>query len=474
MSSSQNFSDLPQDISLDDVKIFFETSLDLVLLIDREGSIRYLNPAWEKHLGWTRDELLSMNLLELIHPEDRERSMSAFHTVLSGHDVSHFENRYLSKDGSYHTLMWTVPAVQAGARFSYASARDRTERKLTEEKLRDNEERYRIVVENSGQLIYDYNVLTGDIIWAGAMADITGYPPDEFSAMDISKWEEHLHPEDRDSALSLLHDAMVGHCKYQVRYRFRHRDGHYVYIADTGLFLYYNNGQAYRMLGTMSDITPMVTYEQASRESEAQLRASLRDKELLLREIHHRVKNNLQIISSLLSLQALQVDERIREFFQESRDRVRSMALIHEQLYAADDFASVRMAGYMRQLVTNLVRSYGTTAIELSLDIDPDIAIEIDEAIPCGLIVNELVSNALKYAFVNRDSGTVTISFSANERQRKLVVADDGCGLPESVTPSSVRSLGLQLVDTLVQQIGAQMSIDRHNGTVFTIVCPVR
>ncbi len=464
---------MSHQLSFEEVTTFFELSLDLIILSDRQGSIRYINPAWEKSLGWTRAEILEQPFIELIHPDDRERSRRVFEMSFQGQEHAYFENRYRGKDGIYRTLLWTVPAVPPHSQLSYASARDRTERRRTDDLLRESEERYRIVVENSGQLIYDYDVATGRIIWMGAIEQITGYSPQEFGQMNIDQWADHLHPDDREQAVRLLDEAMHSRTQYLVRYRFRHKLGHYLHISDTGLFISSGENQAHRMLGTMSDVTPVVTYEQSLRESEAQLRSSLRDKEVLLREIHHRVKNNLQIISSLLNLQASQLDEQTRELFRESRERIRSMALIHEQLYSSDNFASIRVAEYMRQLTTNLSRSYGRDTTAVAVDIAPDITIDIDLAIPCGLIVNELVSNAMKYAFVDRTSGLISVGFTSDPTGCTLSVADNGCGLPESITPATVRTLGLQLVDTLVNQIGGTMSIDRTHGTAFTIVRPL-
>ncbi len=206
-------------------------------------------------------------------------------------------------------------------------------------------------------------------------------------------------------------------------------------------------------------------------KAEEEIRASLQEKEVLLKEVHHRVKNNLQIISSLLNLQASrQNDENLNSMFDESQARIRSMALIHEQLYQSDDLATVDFKDYLTTLVASLFRTFGRHAgrVRSELAIEP-ISLGLDTAIPLGLIVNELISNALKYAFPEGAAGTISLKVKHDSSgQIRLSISDDGVGLPDSVDESS--SLGLRLVGTLCQQLGTQLEISRHHTTCFTVV----
>ena len=206
---------------------------------------------------------------------------------------------------------------------------------------------------------------------------------------------------------------------------------------------------------------------------EEQMRASLREKEVLLREIHHRVKNNLQVINSLLRLQSRQIEDRRHvEAFRDCQNRIRSMALIHEALYQSEDLANIRFRDYIKSLTTHLFRSYGVSAGKIRLKIEADsLLLGIDLAIPCGLVINELVSNALKHAFPDRREGEIKISLrSFDENQIRLVVSDDGIGVPEDVTTRQAGSLGLHLVTILVEdQLHGEMELDRANGTEFRI-----
>jgi two-component sensor histidine kinase len=199
---------------------------------------------------------------------------------------------------------------------------------------------------------------------------------------------------------------------------------------------------------------------------------SLRDKEVLLKEIHHRVKNNLQIISSLLKLQkrGIQSDE-ARKTLEECYDRVRSIALVHEKLYQSHEVASINFTEYLETLISGLFRSYGIDPKQISLEIQAqDVVLSLDAAIPCGLIVNELASNALKHAFPNQRPGKLLISFLRNpSNELELRVADNGVGIPADFDISRSNSLGLELVHTLAAQLGGTVAIDGKSGTEFKI-----
>ena len=224
-------------------------------------------------------------------------------------------------------------------------------------------------------------------------------------------------------------------------------------------------GRVVRITGVTQDVTDRKRGEEA-------LRASLREKEALLKEVHHRVKNNLQLVSSLLSLQAARVeDPAARDLIAVSRNRVRSMAILHESLYRAGSFAGVPMAAQVSNLCNHLFRFYGVDGERVKLQTRiADVVMDLDRAVPCVLIINELVSNALKYAFPNGRPGLVSVELHGLPRGRyTLVVADDGIGLPRYLDPRQTDTLGLQLVGDLAQQLRGIVALDRDHGTTFTI-----
>ncbi|WP_243367802.1 sensor histidine kinase [Fundidesulfovibrio soli] len=203
--------------------------------------------------------------------------------------------------------------------------------------------------------------------------------------------------------------------------------------------------------------------------------ASLRDKELLLREIHHRVKNNLQIVSSLLSLQAMNLEnEAALQVLAESRCRVASMALIHEQLYRSHTFSNIRVEGYLKDLLPRLVSSFsGNRDIKVAISA-ADIDLNIDQAIPFGLLVNELATNALKHAFNGRDEGMVRVDASLRDRNLVLVFEDDGIGLPGDFDLLEAGSLGLQIVKLLAGQLNGDLGVEPGPGTRFVLNFPLQ
>jgi two-component sensor histidine kinase len=223
-------------------------------------------------------------------------------------------------------------------------------------------------------------------------------------------------------------------------------------------------------------------YEQAQQEiierrrAEKQIEASLKEKEVLLQEIHHRVKNNLQVISSLLNLQSGYVeDQQTLEIFQDSQNRVRSMALIHEKLYQTENLARIEFAEYIGELTSYLFRSHpiGSQGINLNIETD-NVFLDIDTAVPCGIILNELVSNSLKHAFPGNRTGQIRVELRTDEKdQLILIVADNGVGLPETLDLGNTPSLGLQLVNSLASQIDGTIELGRHNGTEFKITFAV-
>jgi two-component sensor histidine kinase len=210
-----------------------------------------------------------------------------------------------------------------------------------------------------------------------------------------------------------------------------------------------------------------ITSGNAARE---RLEASLSEKEALLKEVHHRVKNNLQLISSLLNLQASRITDPVTSaLFADSRNRVRSMALVHENLYRAGNFAEIEMQAHVLSLCTHLRRAYGRAGVEITAASD-DVTLDMDRAVSCGLIINELVSNAFKHAFPGDRSGSIEVRFNrSDDGTCILIVGDNGVGMPEQFDFIETRSLGLQLVRDLVEQLHGNFSIDRNGGTICTL-----
>lgn len=223
------------------------------------------------------------------------------------------------------------------------------------------------------------------------------------------------------------------------------------------------------------------------KQIENKLKISLEEKEILLREIHHRVKNNLQIISSLLNLQSIYiVNEEMLEIYKESQNRVKSMAMIHEKLYQSDDLAKIDFGDYVKSLILNLFSSYGVDESLIQLEINiKDILLDINTAVPCGLIINELVTNSIKHGFphiygpkqqlkellaISDEKNMINVNITKNNELFTMVIYDNGIGFPENLDFKNTDSLGMQLVISLIDQLRGTVELERKNGTYFEII----
>jgi two-component sensor histidine kinase len=208
------------------------------------------------------------------------------------------------------------------------------------------------------------------------------------------------------------------------------------------------------------------------REAEEGLKKSLAEKEILLKEVHHRVKNNMQIISSILKMQQRQVDDpKLKEVLVESQNRIRSMALVHENLYRTENLAKILFSNYVKSVAANLSHTFSDSQdnIQLQYDVE-DVYMPLDTGIPCGLIINELLSNSFKYAFPKKNNGIIRIQFKNIDRNNyELIVSDNGIGINGNFDIEKTKSLGMRIVGKLVQQIEGTLDYDFSNGTKFTI-----
>ena len=243
-------------------------------------------------------------------------------------------------------------------------------------------------------------------------------------------------------------------------------DRNFLYVEELSLFKEVASDIAFALYN--------IEMEKRRKKAEEQIRASLKEKEVLLQEVHHRVKNNMQIISSLFNLQSGHIkDKQAFEIFKSSQNRVRSMALIHERLYQSKDFTKVDFAEYAQNLTGHLFSSHGISpgAVKLNLNIK-DVFLDLNTAIPCGLIINELVSNSLKHAFPEEKNGEIKISMHPlNKEEIEVIVSDNGVGLPKEVDFRNTESLGLHLVNLLAEdQLHGDIKLDRAKGTSFHII----
>lgn len=334
--------------------------------------------------------------------------------------------------------------------------------------LAQNEERFRELAEHIHQIFWIASADGKEILYISPgferIFDITC----EYLYQHPKSWLDCVHPDDREYVKSaLVKQIQQPDSKYDIEYRIQRRDGLIRWIHAQAFLVRNQEGVIYRFAGIAEDITNRKLAEQ-------QIQASLQEKEILLKEIHHRVKNNLQIISSLLNLQAAYIkDAQALSCFKESQSRVRTIAFIHEQLYQSNNLSQINFAEYLQNLVGNLFRTYGVNSSHISYQINvEDVFLSVDIAIPCALIINELVSNCLKYAFPSGKSGEIYIALvpkSNNKNLWQLTLGDNGVGFSSNIDLNQPKSLGLKLVNTLTKQLKGSLKLNLEDVTEFQI-----
>jgi PAS domain S-box-containing protein len=365
---------------------------------------------------------------------------------------------YLIKPFSARELM-----ARVGAHLELARVR-----REAADAVRDSQERLNLAMQAGGMGTWDVDLRTGKALWSESHFTLLGYEVVPTGEATFEMWQRRVHPEDRHRVTETLERAKLDRSIYRLEYRIVRADnGMHVWLSVAGRFLYDETGEAVRFIGVFFDITER-------KRAEAEIKASLAEKEMLLKEIHHRVKNNLQVVASLLYLQADQLkDPTAAAVFEDTQNRIKSMALIHESLYRTGDLAHFNFAHYIENLGTHLFQSYttGTSRISLHTELD-QLALDVDTAIPCGLLLNELLTNALKYAFPEGHSGDIYITLRGDGEHVILSVRDTGIGLPEDFDFRQTESLGLQLVCMLTEQLGGTIEITSGSGTMCAVTFP--
>ena len=341
-------------------------------------------------------------------------------------------------------------------------------RKQAEQALKESQQFIQRITDTIPNILYIYDVEEKQNIYCNqAITHILGYSLSEIQSMGESLLQTIVHPD--DFAKVREHHAHLRDQKSEdlffIEYRMKdvHGKWKWFYSQET-VFLRNSDGAVKQIIGAASDITEL-------KEAETRLQSSLAEKEVLLREVHHRVKNNLSVVDSLLSMQARYIDDATAlRAISDSQRRIHTMSLIHEQLYQSQDVDKVDFCEYLQRLVGNLYSStsFNTSQIELKLDINPTL-LNIDTAISMGLIVNELLTNAFKYAFPNDHQGLIEVILyrSVDEHNLHLIIRDNGIGIPETVDFNATASLGLRLVRILTQQLRASLDLSCDVGTSF-------
>jgi PAS domain S-box-containing protein len=517
----------PQDIlyralreSEERLRLFVEHAPASLAMFDRQ--MRYLSVSrrWLRDYGLEERDIIGLSHYD-VFSEIPERWREFHRRGLAGDVVGMDDDPFQRADGATQWLRWEIrPWRNAGGGVGgiVIFTEDVTARKQAEAALRESELKFRSFVEASAQIVWTVNAAAEVDMAIPSWQAFTGQSEQDARGMG---WMNAIHADDRPRVAEAWRRAIDTGGIYEVEYRLRIHDGTWRQIQARGVPIKNADGTVKEYVGTCSDIT-------ARKAAEERLMTALHEKEVLLKEVHHRVKNNMQVLSSLVSLQSeslvsaypsveqkdgtgqpsqssgerpdgprssspspgqstmvhdespMTLDpvvlQRLRGIFDDFRDQVRTMALVHENLYRSESLARIDFAEYANGLTAYLARAHereGST-VRLTLDLEP-VSLPIESAVPCGLILNELVTNAYKHAFRDRPAGEIVVRLRADSAgQVCLAVRDDGRGMPAGLDWRHAASLGLRLVQMLTRQIRGTVEAGRAagGGTEFVLEFP--
>ena len=430
----------------------FENNHAVMLIIDPEsGAITDANPAAAAYYGWTEEELRRMNINEInmLPVPDVLAEMNRARLELR----KHFFFRHRRADGSVRDVeVFSGPILLGDRPLLYSIVHDVTERVRAEKALRQSEERFRQIADTEGDFIWEVDA-DGLYTYANPVVEkILGYPPEEL--VGKLHFYDLFAPDVREELTAGAMGAFAAKAPFRdfVNPNLR-KDGARVILETSGSPILGESGELLGYRGADKDITERMRAEEA-------LRASVKQTEILMKELQHRVKNSLAVVSGLLGLGLEAVtDERARGIIAETRSRIRSVAALYEQLYGTDDPVSVDLGRYIQRLAEALFKTYvaGSGKIVWKTRLD-EIRLDTKRTVPVGLILNELVTNSLKYAYPGGATREIRIDLERSGDEITLGVADDGPGLPEGFDPKTSGGMGWSLIRMLAEEIGAELT----------------
>ena len=441
-----------------------DSSLDMIVATDIDYNINEFNAAAESTFGYRRAEVMGLPL-SMLFSDEQEMTKVVERITEDGSLAHEIINR--KKDGTFFISFLSASVIKNEKGETVGAmgvSRDITSLKKAEEELRLSEERHRAIYDQAYIGIARIAKMGRFLLVNERLCDMLDYSAEELYKKTF--YELGVQEEVEESLVDwdqLLSGKINNFSREQTYVR---KDGELLSANVTVSLVRDTNDNPNYFVAVFEDITERKEYER-------QLEESIKEKEVLLKEVHHRVKNNMQVISSILNLQSSYIDdETALSILRESQDRIKSMSFVHESLYQSNTLSEVNFSEYIQNIARNLFHSYGRPQGGLSLDFElEEVFLNLDTSIPCGLIINEIVSNSLKYAFEGRESGIIKIEFSKlSDGKLKLIVSDNGIGLPDNFDIENAESLGLQLVTTLITQISGVLEIDTRNGTRFNIV----
>jgi PAS domain S-box-containing protein len=427
---------------------------DAVIAVDMGRRVEVLNPAAEMLTGWSQTEAVGRPVNEVFHILDgktrtlREDPIAG--VLETGQTLELTDNTLLvARNGAEFQIADSAAPIRneegsiTGAVLVF---RDVTEEQRIQQALKTSETLYRDLIESTDAITWEYNLAFDEWTYvAPQVTKVLGWAPNEWTGLEF--WKENLHPDDRETAFTSCMTLTGRGENHELEYRFQRKDGNYVWIRDV-ISVEMETDTPIKIRGVMIDITER-------KQAEQKLQAAFDEKAQLLRELYHRTKNNMQVIISLLNLHgSASSSAEVKDVLRDNAQRIQSMALVHEMLYRSQSLSRVDLGDYLQELVSLLVSTYdsGGGRITTRLQLD-SMWVSIDIAIPCGMVANELVTNAMKHAFATDESGFIGVSLTrrGDEDGAILEISDNGRGLPPGFDWRESTTIGMQTAVSIVE-----------------------
>lgn len=437
-----------------------------VVTLDQNGCVYDVwNKRAEAMFGWSKEEVVGMEM-PTVQASKKQEFRENLKKALDGKIDDLIELERVNKYGEELHIREQVTRIEDAdgkvEKFMLL-IEDITEQKKIEQALINSEKEYRTLVEASRDLVWRIDPDGNFEFINKACIEILGYEPEELLNSSLFTL---IYGGEVERAPGFQRAIMMGKSFDHIEFKMICKNGETATLAAKAYPLKDSSGQIIGCTGTASDITYIKEYQE-------RLEKNLHEKEILIKEIHHRVKNNLAVISGIIGLQTTHLeDEGMRAVFEQSQSRIKSIALIHERLYQTNLFSAIEIQEYLEELIKDIRRTYGSDERNIRISVTgKPISLNINQAVPFGILANELITNALKYAFSEKDSGKIIVALDYRDGNVLFEVSDNGVGLPDDFEELKTKSLGMTLVETVTSQLEGVLTTDykKNEGTTFKV-----
>ena len=460
---------------LDQFSTLLKNSADVTFILNPEtGTIENVNADVDTILGYTPDDITGTPFQDLVDSE-QVKGTPVDKWLTSEKQINGRYKLPLKFIDHQNDVKWLLCNFIKENDKWYVSAGDISDQKEAERGIVELKEKFRKVVSVATDLIYELDWQTGELTWGDDLTAVLGYPNTE-RYVNYNWWLDKIHPDDLKNVLKDISETVESDSeKMKLAYRIRTYEGSYKFVMNSNYVVRDKDGTPGNIIGAIVDVSDLVKSEKDLVKSEKKSNKNkklLEEKETLLMEIHHRVKNNLAVVSGILQLQAMSVsDEQVQEKLFASTSRIKTMATIHELLYKSASFTDLKLNENIELLISSITDTYqGSVSLETLYDLDA-VELNINQAIPFSLIVNEVVTNVLKHAYDYGESGTLNVSLHEENGDVKLKIRDNGKGLPDGFEDQTHDgSLGMKLIETLASQLDGDYTYESlDNGAEFKL-----